>query len=747
MIYYNSMTTSELISYIRRQIENNIPKDLIISKLLGAGWHQEDIDEGFSDIESEFKQEIPIIEKKEPIKEASITSPITNIQSLADKYHEPIEGDNLFEIEKVQHKEEASKVEAPVQRLPVVEIKKFEAPVVETPKIEEPKVWTPMSVPIKEKIPEEKTEPYIEAKTKEVEVQNVELPAKPKGIEYFNKTSPFNKPKNKTEELLPTLVLKSIVNSSGPANKVDIAKPINAPTPIPTQAPQNTINNLAKMAMLSSYAKDMQSVSKAREENSKQKNHKIIKWLIPVLIIITVAIGVWVLFASGYVNLKNINIPFIKKDPKTLLLNNSKVLASLKSYKTETKVEISSPSFSNITSGLLSGEAITSTDKDTFSVDTLGIINQNEKGLSSDNYFTIKSTLLSDGINADIKNDGTNLYVSVPDLTKILDGSAPKSEVVKINEQQFGLIPPLFSEGIEAVLNKINVYKILSSGMPSYVNADTLNAYNVLINKVGIIDKGQENIRGVDTYHYSISVDRELAKNLLNKISDNIVLNLSTDDKDRLTQILGSTTVDSFDVWVGKGDNNIYQYNVVLNIPLSKILGFDDKSIGDNLVSVNWKTTYYDFDISNNIIMPDSSVLATDFVNDIKETKIKNEVTSFKQLADNLQKTEKTFGKTSNKDGSCTNPVSGSLFSPTGHGKSSADAVGSISLLMNNILETTNNAGNCYSTPKAWSFTIPIAPSYDSASVPTGGFTSFFCIDSTGTTKDLTASPSGVVCQ
>jgi hypothetical protein len=66
---------------------------------------------------------------------------------------------------------------------------------------------------------------------------------------------------------------------------------------------------------------------------------------------------------------------------------------------------------------------------------------------------------------------------------------------------------------------------------------------------------------------------------------------------------------------------------------------------------------------------------------------------------------------------------------------------------MNNILSTTEGAGYCYNNPKAWSFTVPIAPSYDTASIPVEGFTSFFCIDSTGATKDLTATPSGVVCQ
>jgi hypothetical protein len=262
-----------------------------------------------------------------------------------------------------------------------------------------------------------------------------------------------------------------------------------------------------------------------------------------------------------------------------------------------------------------------------------------------------------------------------------------------------------------------------------------------------IVSKGEENIKGIDTYHYLINADRQLSKNLLNKIADNFILNLSDEDKNGLTNILGSVTISSFDVWIGKGDNSIYQYNVILDVPLSKIIGFEDKSIGDNTVSINWKTTYYDFNISNNILMPEESVAVTDFVNNINETKMRNDIYSFRQLASNLSKAEGSYGKNSNPSGSCINPTPGSLFSPTGHTKNTTDAVSSISKLLNNILGITNNAGFCYSTTKAWSFAIPISSNYDVSSLPPEGYTSFFCIDSTGTTQDLTASPNGVVCK
>ena len=45
------MTTGELIDYIKSQLNKNIPKYLIISRLIEVGWRMEDIEEGFSNIE------------------------------------------------------------------------------------------------------------------------------------------------------------------------------------------------------------------------------------------------------------------------------------------------------------------------------------------------------------------------------------------------------------------------------------------------------------------------------------------------------------------------------------------------------------------------------------------------------------------------------------------------------------------------------------------------------------------------
>ena len=91
-------------------------------------------------------------------------------------------------------------------------------------------------------------------------------------------------------------------------------------------------------------------------------------------------------------------------------------------------------------------------------------------------------------------------------------------------------------------------------------------------------------------------------------------------------------------------------------------------------------------------------------------------------------------------------PTPGSLFSPNGHPKTSTLPVSAISLLLNDVLKTTNNLGSCYSTPNAWSFAVPLLDFYDSAST-IENYSSFYCIDSTGKGEELPSLPKGITCQ
>jgi hypothetical protein len=707
------MITLELTSYIKKQINNKISRDLIKYKLNSVGWHVDDIEEGFFVVEQEYKKEV----KLPKLEELSINN---------SEFIKETSGLEIFSKE-----------------LPVGDV-------VNNVKIT-PKVWVPMRAPVKEykQIQPEflelnsENEPVIKTaeevnKTKETGV----LDKEPELIDlkYFKKE----------EELIPTLIPKSI-NNSVPliiGTEELVKKNINNNN-IKTEEPlkNSFMSNLPQSAMLSSYESDLLSVNKNKEEVIKKKvSFNFTKLIVPGIIVVLAALITW-LFMSGIINIKNFKIPFVKEDPKVLLLNNSTILSSLESYKTETNIEISSPSFANISAGLTSGEAVTSEEKDSILIKTIGIINQTEGNLLSDNFVTIEGSIFEDLIEVDVKNNGVDLFVALPDLSKITKNGAPSPNVVKINKDQFSLLLPLFSKDIENKLNKIDFYKILSSGMSSFINSDTLGVYDEFIKNVEIIEKGQDKIKGIDTYHYLITPDRQLSKDLLNKISDNFVLNLSNEDEVRLSEILGSVSIRSFEVWVGKGDNNIYQYNVELDVPLSQIVGFQDKSIGDNLINIKWKTTYYDFNILNKVIMPETSIPMIDLVSEVKEIKIKNDTDSFRQFATSLNSTEGVFGSKSNTSGDCMSPTSGSLFSPIGHTKISITPVSYISELLNKIMGVTNGAGFCYSTPKAWSFTVPISDNYDPSSSTFGQYKYFYCLDNTGAKLELINPPTGVVCK
>ncbi len=670
------MITSELISYINKQISKDVPKNTIISNLLGAGWHRADIDEGFLTLENNEK----IISSESQNKEIEI-----------------------FKAE-----------------LPKADELKPE--IIEKKDTNPSNVWVPRAVPVKQ------------VEKNEVSVSNLELE---NPIIKQEKTNQENF--EKKEEFIPTLIPKKPLNSfdsiSVPKKTIQDTKNSN----IDNQPPKKSlVNNLPQGAMLSSFKSDLLLVNQESPELVKPNKKKFLKWIIFILVLLLAAGMIW-FFANG-----DTNFSLIKKDPKVLLLSNSKTLSSLEAYKTETNIEISSPSFSNITYGLLSGEAVQSLDKDTLIINILGKINRKDNHSISDTLINAKGSVLEDYITSNIKNDGSDLFVSASSFNQMLKEDNSSSDFIKINEKEITLIPRLFNAEVESKLNKINTYSILSNGLASYINSETIGEYNLLINDDEIIEKGQENIKGIDTYHYSINVDKQLLKKLLDKIVDNFISNISKDEKDNLNLILSSSTINSFDVWVGKDDNNIYQYSVMADIPLSKIIGFEDASIGDNKINFKWKTTYFDFDKENEIVIPENSILMTDFFNTVMEKRIKDDVISFGKLASSLYKKQGTYGKSSNLNGSCMDPVSGSLFSPLGHAKKTSEEISSISLLMKKILGEENENAHCYSNQKAWSFTFPILTDY---SKEKGEIKYNFCIDSTGINKELINPPTGLICK
>lgn len=717
------MTTEDLISYIKKQVAIGASRESITSKLVLVGWRREDIDEGFS-----------VVEKANYPKDNVVETPVVPMQNKSEKlvespsvdsYRESVFGNSNFSEPIEPNKIENIKGETKQQDVFSQVGIEIEGGVSSDEEL------------IPNLLPKTKKEEFIISPTAEIKI--------PERYQDVNPTAQEIKPvENKIEEVpqqLPT------------ANELIKEENTNG---VKEEAKVYQIKDLPKIAMISSYNRDiesMQSVDGVRVPREEKKAIPFIpqkkrskRWIIFV-VIIAILLGVSFIFANNYFNIRNLGFSLIKKDPRVLLLNNSNTLSSLLSYKTETNVEISMPSFANISAGLVSGEAVSSLDKDTLSLNTIGRINKTSGGLMSDNFVTIKSSVLDNYITTDIKNNGTSIFISIPDLSQIVGESTSESIVVRANEDQAPLVSSIMPDSVKNRFTKINLYRILSQSISSFLDNETLDLYNQFINDAVITEKGEESIKGINTYHYIVNTDKQLSKKLLTKIFENLTYDLSDEDEANLSEITGATSISSFEVWVGKNDNNIYQYKVVLSVPLSKVLNFEDKSIGDNVINVDWTTTYYDFGVMNNIFMPEQFVTIDKFTKIMSDIQMKNDTSSFKQYATNMKNAEGSYGYKANGNGSCMNPTSGSLFSPTGHAKSALESVSSISLLLNKILEKTYGAGTCYSTPSAWSFAVPIADDYDPFSQTGGEYRSYFCIDSTGVTKDLPTPPTSVICK
>ena len=720
------MVTPDLIEYIKIQLNKNITKDLVVSSLLGVGWRMEDIEEGFLQIEPVEIIQPKVEEEKE-------------IKKNVDIYREPPDGTELpIKKEEVKNSPKSSldllKVWVPTSIKPVIieepkveEVKKEEIKIEKVEEVKEIKIEE-----IKKQEPEIKREPAKEAivDSKEVEVFNLELEGKVK------ETIPVIKPitgmvipqKKEEPKIIPTSFIPPL------ASKIST-------TPIPTAIPTNAMPDIvSKNAMLASYSKDILSATVKEEKSKTPPSSK--KWILKLgilLIVLSLVGGMVFAFVEGYIKLPWSKLSFlvVKKDPKIMILNAPSTISNLKSYKVDTSISISSPSLSNITTGLSSGEVVNSKEEDSISINAKGLVNHVADKTVFDYIFNLKSSLLENEIISNWKSDGQNLSIGVPDLTQILGGEAPVPTTVSLNRNQLGLIVPELSGKMQELIKKVDIYNILSSEVPPYVKGETFAILKEFIGTLEYVNKGKESIHGIETYHYEVTATRPATKKFLSSLVGLFSLQFTDDEKKNLDEALGASSISSFEVWVGQNDDNLYQFKFTLNTPLSRVLWLNDSGIAGGEVKLDWISTYYDLNIPNNVVIPsDQTINMEQFINNIKDIKIKNIISSFKSDTTIFKNAVGSYGKKINTEGSCTNPLSESLFSPLGHIKGADTAVSSISSSMSSLLLLTKGEGYCFSTSKAWALSVPLN------TIPL----SFYCTDSEGITTTLLLPITGTVC-
>lgn len=790
------MTTGDLIEYIKSQLNKNISRDSIKLKLIEVGWHPDDIEEGFSIAKSSsiFNSEIshdlvntePVIEefKKEKIEAVqppvNIISP-SEIKETKDPYREFPEGIDIDQLDPYNTAAPSLEKEQPKEEIlePVMATMEIPAEIpsvidTEIQNINPVKIWTPISIkpkivdssPIK--IEESKEDKEIQfSGEKSLEEYNLEIggnvmPIVEKSLLNEDSASEI---KTSDSDLMPTInknpfpeqVKEPVIQEEIVSSNIPVTNNAFDDMPPRKQIVTGSLMNIqAEMidihprnpAMIASYSQDILSAVKEPVISPKQKKNIILKILIAFIVFILVG-GMIFAFVEGYIKVpwSNISLSVVKKDPKTIMINAPDSIAKLKGYKVDTTINISSPSLSSITTGLASGEVVTSKDRDSVSISSKGAASHLNGKLVFDYLLAFKSSILKSDINSNIKYDGNNLFVSVPDLKQILDKDAPAKATVSFTPDQLNMILGEFSPKIQDLIKKVDAYNLSSGKVPLYVKTEVSSIFKEFINSLTYVQKGNENIHGIDTYHYELTADRQSTKKLLISLSDLFIVKLSAEQKKELDETLGSSSLSAFDVWVGENDDNIYQIKFTLNTPLSTVLGLNDSGIAGNEVKLEWTSTYYDLDIPNTIKMPGDSVSMDTFVKGIKDLKIKNIFSSFRPQATSLRNAIGSYGIRSNPTGSCTNPNPGSLFSPKGHAKGADNAVSSISSSMNSILSATNGAGLCYSTSTAWALEVPLYSAEESSSTEIPNTPTFYCADSIGNIITLTSPILGTICK
>lgn len=736
------MITEELLLYITRQLKSGTPRDLIIARLVGAGWKLEDVNDGLSKVDiyhepifnnpefDEIKKENIFVKEKEKAIEESVKDIGTKIDlNLKEETIKNVEEPRRERIEKQETSIVLDTLElgAPIKE-PINNLSKEE----EHSKINldqnTSKIWVPKSVPVKEK-------PVIREISSENKNPSV---ASSTDIGSIHKVEDTDSP-----------VSKEIINSF--RNSYHLYDQKN--TEVKDTPVKEEVKDISKIAMLASYKSDVISVTKKDEEKVQKvqkvdinkKKSKLLPWLILLLLIIG---GVFYLFYSGLIKLEEISIlDFNKKDPKIILLERTQILSSLKSYKAETTIDVTSPIIKEILSGIPETDDLSKKEKEFLNINILSLVNKDVGGVLADSFITMKGTSIKDYLTLDIKRLNDDFYFLISSPNKSEDKFYPDEATIKINKSELNLIPELFNEEKRERINRANLYNIFSDVLVSNINTNFINSYSSFVNNTALLEKEVEFIKGVESYHYSLDIDPIFAKNILKSFYESVSsYSLSNEIEFKLKDLIDSTNIKSLDVWVGKKDNQIYEYSFVLDFPLSKIIDYEIIAEDDHRVSISWKTTLYDFNIQNNVFIPSEFNLFDNVKDGLRDIKIKNEMISFANFSNKIFSEEKGFPKKVNTNGDCASPVLGSVFSKEGHTPDISFGLNLIDVSLKNILNEVGDKGSCYSSLSGWSMTVPINSNKGEEVETSKENIKYFCVDSTGAKEIITSYPKKSTC-
>ncbi len=521
------------------------------------------------------------------------------------------------------------------------------------------------------------------------------------------------------------------------SNTVFVPKVMNTPvSPVSQPTPATSFGmNMGDMPVVN-VRSEMQSAQNIMPQGPKSRH--VMGWIVCILLLLAVCGGGAYVYTKGYIKLP-FEVPFLKQDPREVLMRLPETTVQATAWKSDTEVTISFPSVSHIAGMLMTGEAIDSTDVDTITLNSSNqYSNSATDGVKNILNISGKSSLIGPTITSEVRMIGDTGYVFVPDLSGII----PKTFVIPAGWVTIAATD--LREGVSLLPKNVTSNPLLttnSSGVPAILSLNfplLLKSFANGMSTVLITEKPDGVVGMTAVYNYSLTIDTPTFKTLAHSLLTQVGV---TGDTMELDKIIDATTIKNFEVWIGKNDNRLYKYDIVLEIPLTKVLSLEDKNLSTNMLSIHASTTYHDYDVANSITAPDasSSVVAIVKQIELKEVDLSREeaLEAFAISASGMKLKEGSYGVKANTNGSCAAPIAGSLFSPLGHKKQAGDSVGIISQSILRLLGVSDDTATCFSTTTAWAVAVP------SATTPGEQL----CRDSSGTTKKSVVPLTGTVCK
>jgi hypothetical protein len=606
----------------------------------------------------------------------------------------------------------------------LTEIKTLNAPAKAVPKVEEPQIAKPQT---------QAFDPYRESPVS-LPSQPVSSPAPVSSASAQPATTFRYKVPSASQEsapLMPDLRPKSLGDMQNQVSNI-VYQPPKADLPPPSlEQYQNKLEQIVVQPT---------NITKAPPIVPQRKSNHFFRTLFFIILILLLCGGGFYSYTKGYIKLP-FEVPFLKKDPHQVLSLVPSAMTETKSFKSSMDVKATFPAVGQLIGMLMGGGANPSSNTDFINLHTdLLYSDEGDIGKKVDASITGTSSLVAQASTLGLRNIGGVTYLKVSDVQSLVPKDTPipsgwisvsKSDIESLYalaKEDGQTLPP--KEDKDAILN---LFSSFSWKSVVDVIPDT--------NSVSIKENASEKIGNIDTHHYSISVDSAMTKKLIHSLANSYGFKFSEQEWVEVDKVLSAVSINTFDVWIGKNDMRLYKTNVVVTVPLTKVLNLEDKNLSANTLRLEFTNAYSDFNMPINIAIPTDAIPSLYVVDNINKS-MKDAVSkslmqtltfSFGQLRDK----DGSYGYKSNSSGSCANPTVGSLFSPTGHKKTASEPVAMIAENIIRFIDVSNGQSLCYSTTSMWAISLPTVKDN----------TKYLCADSTGALLETSTQLAGPVCK